>query len=63
MELDVLFENFREYMILGGMPAVVDRFVRDKDSLIPLEVKAMDGATRSLNNLINQKIGRYTFRN
>ena len=31
----------------------MDFFVRDKESLIPIEVKANDGATISLNNLIN----------
>lgn len=31
----------------------MDFFVRDKDSLIPVEVKAMDGSTISLNNLID----------
>lgn len=31
----------------------MDFFVRDKDSLIPLEVKAKDGATKSLNMLID----------
>ena len=31
----------------------MDFFVRDADSLVPLEVKAKDGATASLNNLIN----------
>lgn len=31
----------------------MDFFVRDSDSLIPVEVKASDGATVSLNNLIN----------
>ena len=37
----------------------MDFFVRDKDSLIPVEVKANDGATISLNNLIdNNKIKR-----
>ncbi|MBO5303156.1 MAG: ATP-binding protein [Lachnospiraceae bacterium] len=30
-ELDVLFENFREYMILGGMPAIVNRFIINKN--------------------------------
>ena len=34
----------------------MDFFVRDKDYLIPVEVKASDGATRSLNNLINKDI-------
>lgn len=33
----------------------MDFFVRDKDSLIPVEVKANDGATVSLNNLINNQ--------
>ncbi len=33
----------------------MDFFVRDKDSLIPIEVKANDGATISLNNLINNE--------
>jgi len=34
-------------------PAIeMDFFVRDSDSLIPVEVKAKDGATASLNNLI-----------
>ena len=33
----------------------MDFFVRDKDSLIPVEVKAIDGSTISLNNLINDK--------
>ena len=31
----------------------MDFFVRDADSLIPIEVKAKDGATASLNNLID----------
>ena len=33
----------------------MDFFVRDKDSLIPIEVKATDGATASLNNLIDKE--------
>ena len=33
----------------------MDFFVRDKKSLIPIEVKANDGATVSLNNLIENK--------
>lgn len=33
----------------------MDFFVRDRDSLIPVEVKANDNATNSLNNLINDK--------
>ena len=31
----------------------MDFFVRDKDSLVPIEVKAIDGSTVSLNNLID----------
>lgn len=33
----------------------MDFFVRDKDSLIPVEVKANDNATASLNNLIDRE--------
>ncbi len=29
--LDVMFENFREYMVLGGMPAIVNSFVTSKN--------------------------------
>ena len=36
----------------------MDFFVRDKDSLIPVEVKANDNATISLNNLIDSQIYR-----
>ncbi len=31
IELEVLFDNFKEYVILGGMPAVVYRFVTQKN--------------------------------
>ncbi|MFR5601115.1 MAG: ATP-binding protein [Lachnospiraceae bacterium] len=31
MEYDVMLENFREYMILGGMPAVVFKFITQKN--------------------------------
>lgn len=34
----------------------MDFFVRDKDSLIPVEVKAGDGATVSLNRLIQEDV-------
>ena len=33
----------------------MDFFIRDKDSLVPVEVKATDGATVSLNNLIESE--------
>ena len=32
----------------------MDFFVRDAESLIPVEVKAADGATASLNNLLKE---------
>ena len=35
-------------------PIEMDFFVRDTDSLIPIEVKANDGATASLNNLLKE---------
>ena len=31
IEYDVMLENFREYMVLGGMPAVVFTFIRQKN--------------------------------
>lgn len=31
LEIDVLFDCFREYMILGGMPAIVNTFVKNKN--------------------------------
>lgn len=31
VEFDVMLENFREYMVLGGMPAIVNSFVRNKN--------------------------------
>ena len=34
---------------------IMDFFVRDTQSLIPVEVKASDGATASLNNLISRE--------
>ena len=34
----------------------MDFFVRDRDSLIPIEVKANDNSTRSLNNLLDDNI-------
>ena len=33
----------------------MDFFVRDSGSLVPIEVKAIDGATKSLNNLIDKE--------
>lgn len=31
VEFDVMLENFREYMVLGGMPAIVNAFVKNKN--------------------------------
>ena len=31
LELDVMFDNFREYMVLGGMPAIVRSFIINKN--------------------------------
>lgn len=31
LEQDTLFENFREYMVLGGMPAIVNTFVKNRN--------------------------------
>ena len=30
-ELNVMFENFKEYMVIGGMPAIVNKFVTQKN--------------------------------
>lgn len=30
-ELSVMFDNFKEYMIIGGMPAIVNSFVKNKN--------------------------------
>lgn len=37
----------------------MDFFVRDSDSLVPVEVKASDNATKSLNKLIENKTGTF----
>ena len=29
--LNVMFENFKEYMVIGGMPAIVNRFITQKN--------------------------------
>ena len=64
-----VFENIvAEALVKSGLPLFyyrdsnsqleMDFFVRDQNGLIPLEVKAKDGATASLNHLLNDK-GRY----
>jgi hypothetical protein len=49
-------QGYDLYYYSNDRPAVeMDFFVRDADSLIPVEVKATDGATASLNNLIKSE--------
>lgn len=46
-------QGYKLYYYHSDKPALeMDFFVRDADSLIPVEVKASDGATASLNNLL-----------
>lgn len=48
-------QGYSLYYYKREKPALeMDFFVRDKDSLVPVEVKATDSATASLNNLISQ---------
>lgn len=46
-------QGYRLFYYNSDKPALeMDFFVRDTDSLVPVEVKATDGATASLNNLL-----------
>lgn len=46
-------QGYRLFYYSHDKPALeMDFFVRDADSLVPIEVKANDGATASLNNLL-----------
>ena len=48
-------QGYKLYYYNSDKPALeMDFFVRDADSLIPVEVKATDGATASLNNLLKE---------
>lgn len=48
-------QGYQLYFYNSDKPALeMDFFVRDADSLIPVEVKATDGATASLNNLLKE---------
>ena len=48
-------EGYRLYFYRDDKSSIeMDFFVRDKDSLIPVEVKAADSATPSLNKLITK---------
>lgn len=47
-------QGYRLFYYHSDRPALeMDFFIRDTDSLIPVEVKANDGATASLNRLLN----------
>lgn len=47
-------QSYRLFYYHSDRPALeMDFFIRDADSLIPVEVKANDGATASLNRLLN----------
>lgn len=49
-------QGYGLYYHKGERPALeMDFFVRDADSLIPIEVKAIDGATASLNRLLQDQ--------
>ena len=48
-------QGYRLFYYNSDKPSLeMDFFVRDTDSLIPVEVKATDGATASLNNLLRE---------
>ncbi|WP_294455960.1 ATP-binding protein [uncultured Bacteroides sp.] len=48
-------QGYQLYYYNSDKPSLeMDFFVRDADSLIPVEVKATDGATASLNNLLKE---------
>lgn len=48
-------QGYQLYYYSNDRPAIeMDFFVRDADSLIPVEAKANDGATPSLNNLLKE---------
>jgi predicted AAA+ superfamily ATPase len=48
-------QDYNLYYYSSDRPSLeMDFFVRDADSLIPVEVKANDGATASLNNLLKE---------
>lgn len=48
-------QGYKLYYYNSDKPALeMDFFIRDNDSLIPIEVKANDGATASLNNLLKE---------
>jgi len=58
---DILYkQGYRLYYYKKDKPALeMDFFVRDATSLIPIEVKANNAATASLNNLTKTDIERY----
>lgn len=49
-------QGYNLYYYSSDKPALeMDFFIRDAESLIPIEVKASDGATASLNNLLKEE--------
>ena len=49
-------QGYNLYYYSSDKPALeMDFFIRDAKSLIPIEVKANDGATASLNNLLKEE--------
>lgn len=48
-------QGYRLFYYKSDKPSLeMDFFVRDADYLVPIEVKAADGATASLNNLLKE---------
>lgn len=48
-------QGYKLYYYNSDRPALeMDFFIRDANSLIPVEVKSNDGATASLNNLLKE---------
>ncbi len=53
--VSLLLQGYRLFYYHSDKPSIeMDFFLRDADSLIPIEVKAKDGATASLNNLLRE---------
>ena len=39
---DVMLENFKEYMVIGGMPAIVSKFIENKNYSGILKMQTTD---------------------
>ena len=54
-------QGYNLYYYNSNSPSIeIDFFVRDTQSLIPIEVKANDNATPSLNRLVYSDANKYT---